>query len=79
MLTNKERAWLDRNRELILKLADLQERGVDVETMFDVTMDLIKLHDRSKKANFDLAALATFIVEQRSAESAENQLSCVNE
>ena len=72
MLTNKERVWLDRNRKLILLMADLQERGVDVETMFDVTMDLIKLHDRSKKANFDLVALTTFIVEQRIIESADN-------
>ena len=77
MLTNKERAWLNRNRELILKLADLQERGVDVEAMFDVTMDLIKLHDRSKQANFDLVALTTFIVEERSAQSAEVGLSQV--
>ena len=75
MLTNKERAWLDRNRELILKLADLQERGVDVETMFDVMMDLIKLHDRSKQANFDLVALTTFIVEQRAAQSTDNERS----
>lgn len=71
MLTNKERAWINKNKDFILLMADLQERGVDVKTMFDVTMDLVKLHDRSKQANFDLVALTNLIVEQRSAESAE--------
>ena len=68
MLTNKDRAWLNKNRGLINKMARLKEKGIDVEAIFDVTQELIKLHDRSKQANFNLVALTTFIVEQRSAE-----------
>ena len=75
MLTNKERAWLDKNRGLLNKMARLEESGVDVWEMFNVTEELIKLHDRSKKANFDLLALTTFIVGERSAESADNERS----
>ena len=67
MLTNKGRAWLNKNRGLINKMARLKEKGIDVEAMFDITGDLIKLHDRSKQANFDLVALTTLIVEQRAA------------
>ena len=67
MLTNKQRAWIDQNRDFTLKLADLQEKGIDVKVMLDVTSELIKLHDRSKQANFDLLALTTFIVNERSA------------
>ena len=77
MLSNEERAWLNKNRDLINKMARLDEKGVDVAEMVDITLDLIKLHDRSKRANFDLVALTTFIVEERSAQSAENQRSHV--
>lgn len=79
MLTNEERALLDQNRDLINFMARLKEKGVDVEAIVDITEDLIKLHDRSKQANFDLLALTTFIVEQRIIESTEVQRSCVNE
>ena len=52
-------------------MAELEEKGVDVRGMIDITENLIKLHDRSKQANLDLVALTSFIVEQRSTESAE--------
>ena len=68
MLSNKERCWIDKHKKFILFLAELEEKGVDVWAMMDITENLIKLHDRSKQANFDLVALTTFIVEQRSAE-----------
>ncbi len=71
MLTNKERALLDENRDLLNFIARLEEKGVDVRAMVDITEDLIKLHDRSKQAKFNLVALTTFIVEQRGAQSAE--------
>ena len=68
MLTSEERALLDEKRYLINFMARLREKGIDVEAMLDITDNLIKLHDQSKQANFDLVALTTFIVEQRSAE-----------
>ena len=71
MLSNKERAWIDKHKKFILFMSELQERGVDVEAMVDITENLIKLHDRSKQANFNLVALTTFIVEQRDAQGAE--------
>jgi len=74
MLSNKERAWLTQNKKLVLKLANLRKRGVDVEAIFDTITDLIKLHDRSKKANFDLVALTGFVVEQRSAEAGRSHI-----
>jgi len=71
MLTNKERAWINKNKDIILLMSNIQKKGVDVEAIFDTITDLIKLHDRSKKANFDLVALTGFVVEQRSAEGLE--------
>lgn len=74
-MTDKDRAWLNKNRNLINKMARLEESGVDVWEMFNVMQELIKLHDRSKQANFDLLALTTFIVGERSAQRPDNERS----
>jgi len=70
MLTNKQRAWLHKNRDFINFLAWLNERSVDVRELVSVTETLINLNDRSKQANFDLLRLTAFVVEQRT-QSAE--------
>jgi len=75
MLTNQDRAFLDNNWSFLNKIARLEKKGVDVGAMVDIAGEIIKLHDRSQQANFDLLALTTFIVEQRSAESADNERS----
>ena len=74
MLTNKHRAWLHKNRDFIGLMAWLDERSVDVRELVDVTETLIKLHDRAKKANFNLVRLTAFVVEQR-AEKTDNERS----
>lgn len=72
MLTNKQRVWIDKNKDVILFLAELQERGVDVWGFVDLTKELVDLLDYSKEKNIDLVALLNFIVEQQGAESADN-------
>jgi len=34
MLSGKERAWIERNKGFILKLADLEDSGADVVSLF---------------------------------------------
>ncbi len=34
MLTNKERAWVEKHKGFILKLADLEDSGADVVSLF---------------------------------------------
>ena len=34
MLSNKKRAWIERNKDFILKMADLEDSGADVVSLF---------------------------------------------
>ena len=72
MLSNKESAFLDKNKDFILFLSELEDRGVDVWGFANLTKELVDLLDYSKEQSIDLVALLNFIVEQRAAESAEN-------
>ena len=73
-MTNKHRAWLHKNRDHIGLMAWLDERSVDGRELVDVRETRIDLHDRAKKANFNLVGLTTFVVEQRT-ENADNERS----
>jgi len=79
MLSNEERAFLDKNKDLVLILSELKERGVDVWGFISLTKELVDLLDYSKEQNIDLVAMFNFIVEQQAAQSAEVQRSHVAE
>jgi len=72
MLSNKERAWIDKNKDFILLLAELQEKGFDIWGFMDLTKELIDLLDYSKEKNIDLVDLLDFLVKQRGTQSADN-------
>ena len=72
MLTNKERVWIDKNKDFILLLADLQEKGFDIWEFMNLTKELRDLYTYSQEKGFDLVGLLDFLTKQRNAQRPDN-------
>ena len=76
MLNNKERVWIDKNKDFILLLADLQEKGFDIWEFMNLTKELRDLYTYSLEKGFDLMGLLDFLSKQisdrRNTQTADN-------